>query len=79
MCDCIKKIDDKLAENEQCLNVVWGIGVNPSRPLIGLIRKDRWQIESRRNKPKHMIASFCPFCGEKYDTSKGDNIPATSE
>lgn len=67
MCNCIHDIDAKLKETGACLNSTISLTQGgASRALIPLIRKDRWILESRRGKPKDMIASFCPWCGKKY-------------
>jgi hypothetical protein len=63
MCDCIKEIDSRLDADGQCLNAsLFGT----RRVAIGLIRTDKWTAETRRNKPKLMVATFCPFCGDEY-------------
>jgi hypothetical protein len=69
MCNCIRDINTKLKEGVVCLSATMPLTENGiSRALIPLIRLDKWIIENRRNKPKDMIASFCPWCGEKYPT-----------
>ncbi|WP_454917349.1 hypothetical protein [Xanthobacter sediminis] len=52
MCNCIDTINAQLAA--------------VSRPLVPLIRLDKWEVETRRSKPRDVAASFCPWCGEKY-------------
>ena len=64
MCNCIADIDKRLEPDGQCINA--SIFGNPRRAAIDLIRMDKWVPENRRKKPRLMIASFCPFCGEKY-------------
>jgi hypothetical protein len=64
MCDCVKDIDENLKADGHCLNA--SIFGNPRRCAIDLIRTDKWVSENRRNKPRLMLAEFCPFCGEKY-------------
>jgi hypothetical protein len=67
MCGCIEEIDAKLKPDEQCLNAsLFG----PRRVAVDLIRTDKWVMENRRNKPKLMIATFCPFCGEQYPVAQ---------
>ncbi len=41
----------------------------PLNAVIGLthlIRRDTWKPEKRRGKASFFVATFCPFCGEKY-------------
>lgn len=67
MCDCIKDIDEKLNSAGQCLDAtMFGI----RKATIMLIRKDKWKHENRRSKPTRAVASFCPFCGQKYPSSE---------
>lgn len=67
MCNCIHDIDARLTEGGACLSATISLTQGgASRALIPLIRKDKWIVESRRGRPKDMIASFCPWCGEKY-------------
>lgn len=65
MCDCIEKINTQLKAEGYTLNASLGFS-GPRRAMIGLIRTDRHVLESRRGKPSSMVASHCPWCGEKY-------------
>lgn len=67
MCDCIINIDEKLKADGQCLNASM---FETRRVAIGLIRTDKWIAENRSSKFGLMIATFCPFCGEKYPTKQ---------
>lgn len=60
-CSCVQDINKKL-EPEHTLNV----GMFTDQAIIGLIRKDKWDPEKRRGKPRFILASYCPFCGVKY-------------
>lgn len=76
MCNCIEEINKKLAP-EHYLNTTMSFRAGEaSRPIIGLIRRDQWKLETRRNKPTSFLASFCPWCGEKY---VDDHIARASE
>jgi hypothetical protein len=67
MCDCIEKINEKLAPDHY-LNCTMSFRPGDvERPIIGLIRRDAWKLESRRGKLGSLLCSYCPFCGEKYE------------
>lgn len=66
MCTCIADINAKLAP-DHTLNCTLAFRAGEvERPIIGLVRRDTWKLETRRNKPSSFLPSFCPFCGEKY-------------
>jgi hypothetical protein len=66
MCDCINTVNEKL-KPDHTLNCTLAFRDGEvERPIIGLIRRDTWKLETRRGKPSSFLASFCPFCGEKY-------------
>lgn len=77
MCGCIEKIDADLAP-EHCLDATLNLLGGAQRPMIGLIRRDKYEIEKRRGKPRFVIASFCPWCGEKYPEATHDEGRAAS-
>ncbi len=65
MCDCRKFMDAKLA----ALNARIAVGftfddarMDVAPPMIVLEKVD----EKRRGKLPNVLASCCPFCGEKY-------------
>lgn len=67
MCECINKVNADLKQHNTML--VFTLLGNPSRAVI-----DTMQVETGRGKKKAaaVIATFCPFCGERYeaDTAK---------
>jgi hypothetical protein len=63
MCGCIEKIDGELRAAGQCLDATM---FGERKATVMLLRTDKWRHENRRSKPTRVIASFCPFCGEKY-------------
>ncbi len=67
MCECIAKVDGFLAEHNTKIELPWA---GPQRPFVLTMKAD----EKKRGKPKMMFASFCPFCGEKYDTSSETSL-----
>ena len=42
--------------------------------LVPLIRLDKHEIETRRNKPKMVAATYCPWCGERYEDVTGRKV-----
>jgi hypothetical protein len=70
MCDCIKNINADLKAAGQCNDATM---FGESKATTMLIRTDTWVHEKRRNKPTRIIASFCPFCGEKYGAKDGEH------
>lgn len=73
-CDCISTVDAMLAERNTriMLPIVLMSGHTP-RPMIVTE-----QIETGRGKKKAvgMFATFCPFCGDRYDPAPAE--PAAS-
>lgn len=69
MCGCISKIDADLKPDGQCLDATM---FGDRKATVMLIRTDKWKHENRRSKPTRVIASFCPFCGEKYPRPKAE-------
>lgn len=69
MCDCISKIDADLKSEGQCLDATM---FGERKATTMLVRTDKWKHESRRGKPTRIIATFCPFCGEKYADSRAE-------
>lgn len=72
MCNCIANIDKKLKDGGQCLDATL---FGNRRAGVSLIRTDKWVAENRRNKPRHIIANYCPFCGVEYPEN-ADKRPA---
>lgn len=63
-CDCITTVDAMLAERNTRIMIPIMLGGHTPRPMIVTD-----QIETGRGKKKAvgMFATFCPFCGVKYD------------
>jgi hypothetical protein len=73
MCDCRKRINESLAPKNARLAYGFTIGngaMDISPPLIELEK-----IAPRGKKPPILMATFCPFCGEKLssDENRGGN------
>lgn len=66
MCDCIKNTDNYLLEQgfNTALNLALSIkdGV-PNRVIISTRKVDT----KNKRGPITLVASHCPFCGEKYE------------
>lgn len=66
MCDCMEATNKMLREDHNTiLSFTFG---TPSRTVLSTMKFD----EKKRGKPVAMIASFCPFCGEKYEAGGGE-------
>lgn len=66
MCDCIKKFDEKLVEHNgrlaMAMQVTETLGLR-ARLLIATEKIDK----TKRKPVPAVMASFCPFCGEKME------------
>lgn len=61
-CDCITKIDERLAKNNSRLKITFTIGHgHPCRVQIGTEK-----INTRNRDRMGALATFCPFCGTRY-------------
>lgn len=63
MCNCITEVNAKLAESNGELAITFWPMV---RPLLETMKLDT----RKRVKPPLVVATFCPFCGEKYAEGK---------
>lgn len=70
MCECVKNVNEMLAERNTRLKEALVM-----RPVKGkdYLFIETEQIETGRGKAKatSMFASFCPFCGEKHPEKEG--------
>ena len=69
MCTCVSDFNAKLAEHNAALvTTMFG---KPERVCIETYKVDP---KKRGSRPPKALASFCPFCGEKYAThaTEGD-------
>jgi hypothetical protein len=73
MCDCIDKINEAL--EKQGTNTMLDIPIMLNRTGSDNVLASAKRVKimtckrdsSNRKKPMQMFASYCPFCGEKYD------------
>ena len=66
MCNCITEIQTYLAEHNTQVDVCIGIRENAFK-FLGVYLKTHKIDTHKRGQPKHVVASYCPFCGEKYE------------
>lgn len=69
MCDCMDTVNVKLAEHNTKIELPW---FGPQLPRIITMKAD----QKKRGKPMGIFATFCPFCGEKYQQNE-DRDPVT--
>lgn len=69
MCDCIKRVNAKLADYNGVLET--NLLANPQRVVLSTTK-----ITSRGKRPPIFEASYCPFCGEKYKEKKRRSLAA---
>lgn len=64
MCDCIRTTNESLRAkyNTELVTTISFVEGQPSRVAVGTEKAD----SSIRGKPITLVATFCPFCGEKY-------------
>jgi hypothetical protein len=77
-CSCIADLDALLpADNrvEILLSLVDGQLV--ARAFSNIIRRDTEKVERRRGRASSICATFCPFCGTRYQPDTTDR-PATA-
>lgn len=64
MCDCIDRVDAKLmADHGAHLDVNINLDGGPTTVAI----RTRLIEQRRGQRPPFIVATFCPFCGEKYE------------
>jgi copper chaperone CopZ len=65
-CNCVKTVNEQLAKANGELSIGFGMTKDMgiiTRLIIGTVKKDK----SKRDKPPIVSATFCPFCGTKFD------------
>lgn len=71
MCDCIREIDEHLEKYNTKLGAA--IGIRDRQLVLFGVYIETYKIETkRRGRPKAIVASYCPFCGEKYQNAAPD-------
>ena len=71
MCNCLEKANERF-KNEHNIRVCSTFPFNPtngedndSRAVLKTERTDR-----KRGKAAIVVATFCPFCGKRYDSDR---------
>lgn len=79
MCECIERVNKGLAEHNTCLSQVTMVNFKTGGARQSLTIGTE-KIESKRGKPKTVLPSFCPFCGERVEYKyKGENTGAEAD
>lgn len=66
-CDCITRINEKLAEQNMELNT-FIVGITSPQPYTTVGVSTRWKDSTKKvrgKKPTTILVTFCPFCGKK--------------
>lgn len=74
-CDCIQRIDEKLAEQNLALDVSFLLGKDLSLSSTTLSVGTHWKDSSKKirgKKPPTIVVTFCPFCGKR--ATKEDEV-----
>lgn len=72
MCDCISKFDEHLKGHNTRIARGFALGPGTLDILPPFVRTEKLN-SSARGKPISVLASYCPFCGEKYQTVRTGN------
>lgn len=66
MCNCITQLSGQLKAYNTAIDVSINLSSNvPVKAIVKTYKDD----ESKRQKAMTLIASYCPFCGEKYEAT----------
>lgn len=68
-CGCRKAINERLAVSNARIALGFTFsesGVDSAPPMVVLEKID----DSKRGKPPTLLATCCPFCGERYEVKQ---------
>ena len=70
MCDCIEQLNKRFEEAEENMRIFTPVVLSLSTGELSSQHRATIVVEKRntknRKKPKKLYASYCPFCGNKY-------------
>lgn len=72
-CDCVERIDEKLAEQNFALDVSFLLGHDLSLTATTLSVGTHWKDPSKKirgKKPPTIVVTFCPFCGVRTEKDR---------
>lgn len=78
MCNCISDVESKLDDQRLAVALIMRGNTLIARPYVALFRKDKGVLENRRGKPKSFIATYCPWCGVRYEDEPAEPTGAPS-
>lgn len=72
MCDCFKQVNEQLEPlgDELSVRMMFNFekaSLRFSNAIVATNKK-----EGKRGKPTTLFASYCPFCGEKYEDNHAE-------
>lgn len=70
MCNCIDRVNSEL--KEQAPNTMLLVPMMLRRGTTRLFVETTKRDDKKRGKPTRMFATFCPFCGVKYEKEASD-------
>jgi len=73
MCNCLAQVQEHLAAHNTQIDVGLSIRDNTIK-FLGVYLKTHKIDTHKRGQPKNVIASYCPFCGEKYEEPPDGNV-----
>lgn len=73
MCDCMTTMDEQLKGQPSAANTMLVFNLmGPARAVVATCKRR----EKDRQKPVYVMASYCPFCGERYAASTKSELAA---
>ena len=68
MCDCVKKVNDALAAQNGRLSMTHIVSDDNSLSGVMAVKTER--ADGKRAAAPLVVASYCPFCGEKANDTQ---------
>jgi hypothetical protein len=72
-CDCVKRINDQLAEQNFALDTSFLLSEKLSSMTMTLSVGTHWKDSTKKvrgKKPPTIVVTFCPFCGKKANNEE---------